>query len=58
MCYADALGTPDVLEGVRRFERALGPRYWTPAPLLRELAASGDTFQSWQLRRAPPEGSS
>jgi 3-hydroxyacyl-CoA dehydrogenase len=58
MSYADALGTPVVLEGVLRFERALDPRYWTPAPLLRELAASGDTFQSWQLRRAPPEGSS
>lgn len=58
MAYADALGTPVVLEGVLRFERTLGPQYWTPAPLLRELAASGDTFQSWQLRRAPPESRS
>jgi 3-hydroxyacyl-CoA dehydrogenase len=58
MSYADTVGTPVVLEGVQRLERALGPRYWTAAPLLRELAASGDTFESWQHRRAPPEGSS
>jgi 3-hydroxyacyl-CoA dehydrogenase len=57
MFYADTLGTSVVLEGVQGFERALGPRYWTPAPLLRELAASGDTFESWHLRRAAPEGS-
>jgi 3-hydroxyacyl-CoA dehydrogenase len=56
MSYADTLGACVVLEGVQRFERAFGPRYWTAAPLLRELAAAGDTFQSWTLRRAPPEG--
>ncbi len=56
MAHADTLGTAAVLEGVQRFERAFGPAYWTPAPLLRALAAAGDTFQSWQLRRAPPEG--
>ena len=38
-------------ESKRLFERALGPQYWTPAPLLCELAASGGTFQSWQRRR-------
>jgi 3-hydroxyacyl-CoA dehydrogenase len=53
MCYADTLGTAVVLRGVRCFERTLGAKYWTPAPLLVELAASADTFQSWQDRRRP-----
>jgi 3-hydroxyacyl-CoA dehydrogenase len=51
MFYADTLGTAAVLEGIRRFERTLGPKYWTPAPLLQTLAASGETFQSWHDRR-------
>jgi 3-hydroxyacyl-CoA dehydrogenase len=53
MCYADTLGAAVVLEGIRRFERTLGSKYWSPAPLLSELAAAGDTFQSWQDRREP-----
>jgi len=57
MFYADTLGVSVVLEGVRRFERTLGPHNWTPAPLLSELAATGDTFQSWQDRREPAGGS-
>ncbi len=52
MCHADTVGAGAVLEGIRRFERTLGSRYWTPAPLLAALAAAGDTFQSWQQRRA------
>jgi hypothetical protein len=56
MFYADTLGTADVLDGIRRFERTLGPRYWAPAPLLCELAASGDTFESWQRRREAAGG--
>jgi 3-hydroxyacyl-CoA dehydrogenase len=57
MFYADTLGASVVLEGVRRFERTIGPQYWTPAPLLSKLAATGDTFQSWQDRREPADGS-
>lgn len=56
MFYADTLGTPAVLGGIRRFERTLDPRYWTPAALLRELAASDGTFQSWQQRREAADG--
>jgi 3-hydroxyacyl-CoA dehydrogenase len=51
MFHADTLGTAAVLEGIRRLERTLGPKYWTPAPLLQTLGASGETFQSWQDRR-------
>ena len=53
MFYADTLGTPAVLEGILRFEGTLGPRYWKPAPLLAQLAAHGESFESWERRRAP-----
>ncbi len=56
MFYADTVGVSVVLEGVRRFERTIGPQYWTPAPLLSELAATGVTFESWQARREPAGG--
>jgi 3-hydroxyacyl-CoA dehydrogenase len=56
MFFADTLGTRAVLDGVRRFERTLGPAYWTAAPLLAQLGAAGDTFQSWQRRREPAGG--
>jgi len=29
---------------MERFRAELGPEYWTPAPLLVELAAAGKTF--------------
>lgn len=44
MFHADLIGVGTVLAGVRRFEKALGPRYWTPAPLLARLGESGGTF--------------
>ena len=53
MFYADTLGTPTVLEGILRFEGTLGSRYWKPSPLLAQLAAHGESFQSWDRRRAP-----
>lgn len=56
MCYADALGVPVVLAGVRRFADALGAGYWKPAPLLESIAAAGDTFQGWAGRRAATLG--
>jgi len=52
MFHADTIGLDTVLAGVRRFAAAHGPTYWTPAPLLVELAARGDTFTAWQARRA------
>ena len=41
-----------VIRGVGRFAETHGREYWTPAPLLEEIAAAGDTFQAWQSRRA------
>lgn len=48
MFYADVLGLADVRDGVRRFAETLGKKYWTPAPLLEELARSGGTFHTWR----------
>ena len=44
MFHADLIGVGTVLAGVRRFEKTLGSRYWTPAPLLVRLGESGGTF--------------
>jgi len=37
-----------VLDGIRRFAREQGERYWQPAPLLVRLAAEGKTFGAWR----------
>lgn len=52
MHHADAMGLDVVLSGVRRFALTHGSTYWTPAPLLCELAERGDTFKAWHARRA------
>ena len=44
MFYADTVGLPNVLESVRKYEREQGARYWTPAPLLDDLASTRDSF--------------
>lgn len=41
MFYADTLGTQHVVERIRALAAAHGERYWTPAPLLAELARDG-----------------
>jgi len=43
MCHADALGLPAVAARVREFHAVHGD-WWTPAPLLLELAAAGRSF--------------
>ncbi|MGO9037775.1 MAG: 3-hydroxyacyl-CoA dehydrogenase NAD-binding domain-containing protein [Steroidobacteraceae bacterium] len=47
MFYADTIGPAAVLEGINRFAALHGRRYWTPAPLLVEIAGTGGTFQDW-----------
>jgi hypothetical protein len=44
MFYADTLGLAKVLEGIRKYEREQGARYWTPAKRLVELANSNRRF--------------
>jgi len=52
MFYADTIGPATVLDGINRFAASLGRQYWTPAPLLSEIAGNGGTFQGWQNTKA------
>jgi hypothetical protein len=47
MFYADTIGAATVLDGINRFAALHGRRYWTPAPLLTQIAGNGATFQAW-----------
>ncbi len=44
MYYADSVGLTNVVDKLREFEKRLGADF-KPAPLLEQLAASGQTFQ-------------
>ena len=44
--YADLIGIEALLEKVQEFERRFGSDLWAPAPLLKELARSGQTFSA------------
>lgn len=44
MFYADQIGLQTVYEGVLKYERELGSEYWTPSPLLAQLASEGRGF--------------
>ena len=46
MFYADTLGLMHVLARIEEFQRRHGPDLWSPAPLLRRLAESNETFGS------------
>ncbi len=48
MFYADEVGTGKVLEAIRVFRDRFGADFWTPAPLLEELAATGGRFRTWE----------
>jgi 3-hydroxyacyl-CoA dehydrogenase len=43
MWYADTVGLKNVYDRICEFE-ALHGKLWTPAPLLKRLAAQGSTF--------------
>jgi 3-hydroxyacyl-CoA dehydrogenase len=47
MFYADTIGLRVVVAGVEKFAREQGLQYWTPAPLLVELAQRNTTFAGW-----------
>lgn len=44
MFYADTMGLSKVLERIREFETRHGSALWSPAPLLKRLAESGQRF--------------
>lgn len=51
MYLADRIGLDRVYEAVKSYHDVHG-YWWKPAPLLRQLAASGETFAGWASRRA------
>jgi 3-hydroxyacyl-CoA dehydrogenase len=44
MFFADSVGLAHVLAVIEKYQRARGARYWTPSPLVRTLAAGGQSF--------------
>jgi 3-hydroxyacyl-CoA dehydrogenase len=44
MFYADTIGLPKVLLAIQKYQREQGAQYWTPAPLLADLASTRDSF--------------
>ncbi|WP_193165310.1 3-hydroxyacyl-CoA dehydrogenase NAD-binding domain-containing protein [Microbulbifer hainanensis] len=47
MQYADTVGLKRIHDTIVMFGQRYGEEYWTPAPLLKELAESGKTFAEW-----------
>lgn len=47
MCYADTIGVKKVYEGICKYRERYGDLYWTPAPLLEQLAREDKTFEGW-----------
>lgn len=48
MCYADELSAKHILERLEFYQEKYGPKWWTPSPLIRELAETGGTFGQWK----------
>jgi 3-hydroxyacyl-CoA dehydrogenase len=51
MFYADTIGLNHVLERVEDFQKRHGADLWSPAALLKHLAASGKTFANFDKRK-------
>jgi 3-hydroxyacyl-CoA dehydrogenase len=47
MQYADEVGLKNVVAAMEKYRQRYGDLYWTPAPLLKELADKGSTFRAW-----------
>jgi 3-hydroxyacyl-CoA dehydrogenase len=46
MFYADTVGLKTIYEAILKYRDLVGPEYWTPSPLLEELAKQGKGFHS------------
>ena len=51
MFYADTVGLKNVLARIEEFKTQHGADLWEPAPLLRQLADSGKTFESFDKEK-------
>ena len=47
MKYADLVGLDKVYAAVNNYRERYGDLWWTPAPLLEQLAGEGRTFREW-----------
>lgn len=50
MCYADSLGLDHVVERVRGYADGPNGKWWTPAPLLAQLASEGGRLSGWAAK--------
>lgn len=51
MFYADLVGLRQIYDTIINYRECYGDRYWTPAPLLEQLATEGKTFSEWSRER-------
>lgn len=52
MHYADHVGLKAVYDKICEFRDTFGPRWWKPAPLLKELAEAGKSFADYDRENA------
>jgi len=52
MHYADTVGVKKVYEKICEFRDRYGEEYWSPAPLLKQLAEEGKSFAQWDKERS------
>ncbi len=52
MHYADSIGLEKVYARICQFAENFGPRWWQPAPLLKELAEAGKSFTDYDRENA------
>jgi 3-hydroxyacyl-CoA dehydrogenase len=51
MFHAETIGLRALLAGMEKYRTEFGPMHWTPAPLLAELAAAGQSIAAWESGR-------
>jgi len=48
MFYADTIGLPKLLAGMKKYRELFGPMHWEPAPLLVKLVGEGKSIADWE----------
>ena len=51
MKYADMIGPDKICAAVEKYRARYGDLWWTPAPLLEQLARAASSFQAWSEQR-------
>jgi 3-hydroxyacyl-CoA dehydrogenase len=50
MFYAETIGLPTLLAGIRKYRDIFGAMHWEPAPLLVQLVEQGRTIAQWEAQ--------